>query len=89
MVSIQASRHHYCYPRKDRAAKYSSLEVGFLEPFDSKFLLELDYSEGVGSVERDVYGFVPVHIIETMLNRHGGINANLVTSQLMAEELTS
>lgn len=64
-LSVQASRGHYCTPRKDRAKFYVEVEVGFPSEHDD-LLGESD--DGFG-----VYAFVPVENVAVLINKHGGM----------------
>ncbi len=68
-VSIQASKCHYCNPRKDFLKEYDEVELGF----PSEGLNELaDYAED-GDLTETVYGFVPIELVEKLIEKHGGI----------------
>ena len=61
-MSVQVSHTHYCTPKEDDAGAYSTVEVScahesLLEPYD------------VG----DVYGHVPVEVVDEIIAKHGGI----------------
>jgi hypothetical protein len=78
-VSVQASQGHYCEPRRDGATAYSAVEVGFPrgpegELWDHEFdCPELaDYAEG-DPAEGTVYAWVPVEVLQRVLDDHGGI----------------
>ena len=62
-LSVQASYTHYCSPRTDRGP-YSKVEVGY--PTEESPELEEFDSGGV-------YGFVPVEIVDAVIEQHGGI----------------
>lgn len=63
-ISIQASKYHYCLPRKDLADSYSSFELGYASEFEP--LLEA-YREG------DIFPWVPAEIVDLLVEKHGGI----------------
>jgi hypothetical protein len=64
-LSVQASRHHYCMPRVDDADYYTEVEIGF----PNQYIPELEvFSDGGG-----VYGYVPVEVVNEILEKHGGI----------------
>jgi hypothetical protein len=65
-MSVQASNSHYCSPRND-FGPYGSVEVGY--PNRPEALLE-PYSDGYGG---DVFGWVPVAVIEQIVAKHGGL----------------
>ena len=59
-MSVQASRTHYSSPRMNHAEAYSSVEVGFP-------------SEAEQSPTGTVYGWGPTHIVNAVVEKHGGI----------------
>ena len=69
-VSIQASDTHYCSPRKI-VDLYREMELGY--PSDEEELI-MPYCEDESKPCNTVYGFVPVKIINEMLEKHGGID---------------
>jgi len=79
-VSIQGSSHHYCTP-KDENVEYSHLEIGFPEPFDNWL------AETLNEPVQDVYGYVSCNIIDTLLERHGGIDEEAMLATLTMMEL--
>lgn len=64
-MSVQASSNHYCIPREDGEGYYSAVEVGF--PSETEPGL-FEY----GSND-DVYGFVPIDVVQEICDKHGGI----------------
>lgn len=65
-ISIQASRGHYCVPRTTIAdGNYTHLELGFSTEEES--LLEEYKRDGI-------YPYVPIEIVEKVINKHGGID---------------
>ena len=68
-VSVQASQHHYCRPRIDSAEKYNAVELGYPSAADD---LITDYAED-NSYTDTVYGYVPVEIVDRLIEKHGGI----------------
>lgn len=69
-ISVQASKSHYCTPRIDGAVKYETVELGFPNIEDS---LIIDYAEENERPTDTVYGYVPVHIVNELVEKHGGI----------------
>ncbi len=63
-MSVQASSTHYCSPREDDA-DWCRVEVGF--PSSPEPLL-LPYASS-----SDVYGYVPVEVVDAVIDSHGGI----------------
>lgn len=68
-ISIQANRGAYCHPRANDRVVYREVELGYPNKIDE--LIE-PYSEDPGSTDT-VYGYVPVKIVEQLLEKHGGI----------------
>ena len=68
-VSVQASQYHYCRPRIDNAEKYNAVELGYPSAADD---LITDYAEG-DTYTDTVYGYVPVEIVDKLIEKHGGI----------------
>ena len=69
-VSVQASEYHYCWPRINGAEKYESVELGYPNLEDS---LIMDYAEDDDRPTDTVYGYVPIHIVCELVEKHGGI----------------
>ena len=70
-ISVQASSFHYCKPRLDGIQDYESVELGFPSMEDE---LINEYAEDEPYTET-VYGYVPIEIVEELINKHGGIKA--------------
>lgn len=69
-VSVQVGSCLYCTPRVDGAEYYSEVELGF--PSEEDLLIN-DYAEDPGEYTETVYGYVPVEIVDELLQKHGGI----------------
>lgn len=69
-VSVQASWVHYCRPRIDGADEYEAVELGFPSAEDS--IIE-EYAEDPTNLTGTVYGYVPVDIVNKLIEKHGGI----------------
>jgi len=69
-MSVQGSNGHYCHPRQTMNW-YSEMEVGF--PSEKEDLI-IEYAECADEPTETVYGYVPVHIIQEVIDKHGGIN---------------
>lgn len=68
-LSVQASRDHYCTPR-DSVGPWTAVEVGF----PSERVEELmEYAENPKAPTDTVYGWVPVEVVEAVIEKHGGI----------------
>ena len=72
-LSIQASRTHYCTPREDEGP-YLALEMKFILDANDDQLTPpeswADYTDGP-AFPNDVYGYVPVELIESFIADHG------------------
>lgn len=72
--SIQASRLHYCSPRSD-FGPYDSVEIGFIQDADGNKVAApeswIEYAED-GGVLSDVFGYVPVRLVEEFIESCGG-----------------
>lgn len=69
-ISIQASFSHYCNPRKTFTGPYDEVELGF--PSEADSLID-DYAEDMDEPTVTVYGYVPIDIVEKLIEKHGGI----------------
>lgn len=70
-MSVQASRTHYCDPRIDSAAYYSSFEIGFPTFIDERLRA---YAEKWDDPTDTIYAYVPREIIVEIIDDHGGIS---------------
>ena len=68
-VSIQAGEMHYCTPRLD-CDNYEEVEIGFPSDVVPEWM---EYAETPEDPTGSVYGYVPVEIIDAVLEQHGGI----------------
>ena len=69
-ISVQASAIHYCIPRRDNAEFYKKVELGYPNLKDD---LIIEYAETPDKPTETVYGFVPIELVETLIQKHGGI----------------
>jgi len=67
-MSVQVGRTHYCSPRVDKAI-YSAVEIGF--PSEKEDLL-MPFAEDEEAPTETVYGYVPVDIVNQVIQKHGG-----------------
>ena len=66
IVSVQAGEALYCTPRLNlKNGNYENVELGFPSVNDD---LIKDYYDGFG-----VYPYVPVEVVENLIEKHGGI----------------
>jgi len=75
-MSVQASDTHYCSPHEavrnpDECGSYRMLEVGFPSEVVEEFI---PYAEDSDQPTRTVYAYVPIKIIESVIQQHGGID---------------
>ena len=71
-VSIQAGRGLYSAPRIDHyLGGYVSVELGFPSSIDEEFK---PYAEDENDWCNTVYAYVPVSLVNKVLERHGGID---------------
>ena len=82
-ISIQGgTRFHYCQPR-ELCRIFESVELGFPNQVEDLIMPYID-----GSADNplgNVYGFVPIEVVDEMITKHGGIvdvDANLDPSNL-------
>jgi hypothetical protein len=68
-LSVQGGQSAYSKPREKRLNiyAYDSMEIITSELLPSEFK---DYQDGEGS---QIYGYVPVEMIESLLASHGGV----------------
>lgn len=68
-VSVQASKTHYCRPRIN-TGPYSRVELGYPSETVTEWM---KYAETPESPTETVYGYVPIEIVEDVIEQHGGI----------------
>ena len=69
-MSVQAHDGAYCSPRIDGAPRYESVEVGY--PSAEEPLL-MPFCEDDENPTGTVYGYVPSHVVTTVIAKHGGM----------------
>lgn len=77
-LSVQANQYAYCEPRKSLGIpwhKYKSVDVGFIEDSEGN-TFEMppewrQYSDN-GTLTSDVYGYVPVELVNKFIDDNGG-----------------
>lgn len=69
-ISVQASEFHYCSPRLNGLQDYKSVELGYPSAEDE---LINEYAEDVLDCTDTVYGYVPIEVVEKLIEKHGGI----------------
>lgn len=70
-MSVQASSRHCCLPKIDKAEHYDAVEVGF--PSERVSVLQRYAAKDLSGDNTDVYGYVPVEIVNQIVNDHGGL----------------
>lgn len=71
-VSIQANYGAYCEPRIDDSPDgYAKVELGYPSSIDEEFK---PYAEDKDDWSNTVYAYVPVDIVNKVIERHGGID---------------
>ena len=68
-VSIQAGNGLYSCPRVN-VLEYKAVELGFPNMADE---LIMEYAEDPDEPTKTVYGYVPVEIVQQLMDKHGGI----------------
>jgi hypothetical protein len=69
-VSVQASRGHYCSPREN-VGPWVSVEIGY--PSAPPPAEMMKYAENSATPMDSVYGWVPIEMVEAMIDSHGGM----------------
>ena len=69
-ISVQASEFHYCSPRLNGLQDYESVELGYPSAEDE---LINEYAEDALDYTGTVYGYVPIEVVEKLIEKHGGI----------------
>ena len=69
-VSVQASFGHYCSPRDSGDIVYDQVELGFPNAVEPELL---EYAEDSDKPTETVYGWVPVELVNKIIEKHGGI----------------
>ena len=75
-MSVQAGETHYSTPKKHNADHYESVEIGFPsveEPLISEYV-ESTFDDQPPKFTETVYPYVPVEIVDKVLEKHGGID---------------
>ena len=68
-LSVQASFSHYCSPR-DSVGPWTAVEIGYPSERVEEFM---EYAENPDDPTETVYGWVPVEVVEAVVNSRGGI----------------
>lgn len=73
-MSVQGSQGHYCSPRETQDS-YLEMEIGFPSEPDE---LIVSYAENDTDLTQTVYGYVPVELIQKVIDKHGGVSNETV-----------
>lgn len=74
-ISIQGGTEgHYCQPRQ-HCNYYDEVELGFPSQKDD---LIIHWAEDPKEPTRTVYGYVPIGVVEELIQKHGGIMSILI-----------
>lgn len=70
-MSVQADKVMYCIPRNTlESGEYKACEIGF--PSIKEELI-MEYAESADDPTETVYCYVPVELIDKVIEKHGGI----------------
>lgn len=69
-ISVQASEYAYCYPRMTNQKEYYEVECGFPSS-EPEFIM--DYAEDPKNPTETVYGYVPVKLVEQLIDLHNNV----------------
>ena len=69
-ISIQAGFYQYCRPRNNEAGTYESVELGYPNMEDP---IIADYAENPDDLTETVYKYVPIEVVNELIEKHGGI----------------
>jgi hypothetical protein len=72
-MSVQGSHGHYCMPREN-SSLYYAMEIGY--PSQVETLL-LEFAEDPSTPTETVYSYVPIEVIERVIESHGGIDEEM------------
>jgi len=69
-ISVQASSFHYCSPRTD-SGPWGMVECGYPSAHPGEDFVE--YAEDMDNPLETVYGYVPIDVVQDLIDKHGGI----------------
>ena len=70
-MSVQVSNGHYCEPRIDDADYYYEVEIGYPH---TEIELLMEYAEEPSRPLDTVYRYVPVELVDEIIEENGGID---------------
>ena len=76
-ISAQAGSGFYCEPRRTQEA-HRSIELGF--PSEEDDIINA-YAESPDDYTQTVYPFVPIDVVQELVDKHGGIDIDLVKTK--------
>ena len=71
IFSAQASEYTYCSPREN-IGPWTAVEIGFPSEKVCEFM---EYAETPKNPTETVYGWVPVEVVEAVVEKHGGFES--------------
>jgi hypothetical protein len=72
-LSVQCNSGSYCKPREDYSDSYYEVEVGY-PSMKPEFIMK--YCDDVENPTGTVYGYVPIELVQQLIESHGGILPN-------------
>lgn len=75
-MSVQASKEHCCMPKKTLFnGKYSHVEIGFPSEHEPLLMDFADFDTTKKKIpkDREIYVYVPVAVVNRIIENHGGI----------------
>lgn len=69
-MSVQGNKGAYCSPRSSER-EYDTMEIGY--PSEKEELI-MEYAESPDNPTGTVYGYVPVSVIQQVIDKHNGIS---------------
>jgi hypothetical protein len=75
--SCQAGNGLYSTPR-ERAAKYTSMEVGYPSAKEDLFI---EFADNKDEPTDTIYPYIPIEVIQATIEKHGGIDINKTFTQ--------
>jgi hypothetical protein len=75
-LSVQANWGAYCTPRQN-VGPWREVEVGFPSAIPLSIMA---YAENVDNPTETVYGYVPIELVEALVEEHGGPDENWLDS---------
>jgi|2_EtaG_2_1085320.scaffolds.fasta_scaffold05185_8 hypothetical protein len=83
-MSIQAGQSLYSTPRDD-AKRYKAVEIGY--PSEEELMIK-SFAEDQDNLCSTVYGFVPIKIVDQIIEKHGGVDEESIDVNYLTEGKT-